>query len=314
MHIIFRILITIFLLFAISQMVDFTVFGEVLRGFPTWAAATVVVGYSIGQVVGGMKWRILAHPAGVNFSRFRAISAYFVGMFFNLFGLGMVGGDLVRGVLVSGEGVSRTLGLSTVIADRIHGLVVLAFIGGLSAAVFRPEFLDSELIEILVFIGLGSTIAWIFMPWLTKRIFSSSSRLGQRLSSLARVFTLDSYSLSVATIYSTFLHLLQIGLHWVVISALGISIPFHYLLATVPFVNIIGSLPISWNGLGVREACYIFFFSSQRHFMSEEQAVAVGLVWLFGMTISAMFGGAFIAFSKDMSFARLTKRRYPIES
>lgn len=312
MHIIFRILVTTILLFAISQTVDFTVFVDVLRGFPAWAAIVLVLGYCVGQVVGGLKWRVLARPAGVTFSRFRAISAYFIGMFFNLFGLGMVGGDLVRGVLVSGGGVSRTLGLSTVVADRIHGLVVLAFIGGLSAAVFRPDFLDSELIAILVLIGLGSTIVWVFMPWLTTKIFSNSSRLGQKLSTLARVFTLDSRSLAVATIYSAFLHLLQIGLHWLVIAAFGISIPFQYLLVTVPFVNIIGSLPISWNGLGVREACYIFFFSSQQHFMSEEQAVAVGLVWLFGMTISALFGGAFMTLSKDVSFSKVSQR-HPIE-
>ena len=70
---------------------------------------------------------------------------------------------------------------------------------------------------------------------------------------------------------------------------LGVSIPWSVLLVVVPFVNIVSSLPISWMGLGVRENAYIFFLTPL--FLSSEQAIAFGALWLLAVTVTSGIGG-----------------------
>jgi len=56
----------------------------------------------------------------------------------------------------------------------------------------------------------------------------------------------------------------------------GIDVPWQTLLITIPVVNILSTLPINWNGLGVRENGYVFFLT--RLILSHEQAIAFGHV------------------------------------
>ena len=82
----------------------------------------------------------------------------------------------------------------------------------------------------------------------------------------------------------------------------GSHIPWHVLLVTIPVVNILSTLPISWNGLGMRENGYVFFLAPL--ILSREEAVAFGAMWLFAMTVSSAIGGLVAVFSKDVDWKR----------
>lgn len=300
-----KLLITATLVTVIAQSVDLKASFQSLLQVPAGSILLVVMGYLLGQVISAIKWRMLAQAGGIITSTMESLKAYFIGMFMNCFGLGMVGGDVIRGMLISGKDGSRTLGVTSVVADRAHGLAVLAGVGGLSALIFRPDFLDSYLIAMLIFIGLGVGTGWILAPLLVSRIFSVESKLGKKLVQLTGMLSRDSRVLFRVSVLSLLFHLLQISLHWFMADALGASIPFLYILTTVPFINILGSLPISWNGVGVREAGYIFFFTQQHPFLSQEQAVAMGALWLLAITISSAVGGTVALLSKDLNISLL---------
>jgi hypothetical protein len=80
---------------------------------------------------------------------------------------------------------------------------------------------------------------------------------------------------------------------------LGIEVSMTTLMTIVPFVNIVSSLPISWQGLGVRENAYRFFFVPA--ICSTEQAVAFGALWLLAVTTSALIGGVIGVISGALS-------------
>jgi len=300
-----KLLITATLVTVIAQSVDLKASFQSLLQIPAGSILLVVMGYLLGQVISAIKWRMLAQAGGIITSTMESLKAYFIGMFMNCFGLGMVGGDVIRGMLISGKDGSRTLGVTSVVADRAHGLAVLAGVGGLSALIFRPDFLDSYLIAMLIFIGLGVGTGWILAPLLVSRFFSVESKLGKKLVQLTGMLSRDSRVLFRVSVLSLLFHLLQISLHWFMADALGASIPFLYILTTVPFINILGSLPVSWNGVGVREAGYIFFFTQQHPFLSQEQAVAMGALWLLAITISSAVGGSIALLSKDLNLSLL---------
>ncbi|MCB0320679.1 MAG: flippase-like domain-containing protein, partial [Bdellovibrionales bacterium] len=282
--------------------VDLRFFVKTLLEIPPEISLLVVIGYIAGQVISAFKWRLLAVAGGISVTFREALKAYFIGMFVNCFGLGMVGGDVVRGVLVSGDSHSRTLGVTSVIADRLHGLAVLAGMGALSAVIFRPDFLDLSMILLLSGIGISVAVGWIFAPQVAELLLPRESQFGAKLVKSTMMLTRDSRVLISTTLVSIAFHLCQIGLHWIMAMSFGVSIPIVYLIVTVPFINILSSLPISWNGVGVREAGYLFFFSQQHPFLTQEQAVAMGVIWLIGVTVASSIGGIVAFLSKDFSF------------
>jgi uncharacterized membrane protein YbhN (UPF0104 family) len=71
--------------------------------------------------------------------------------------------------------------------------------------------------------------------------------------------------------------------------ALGVTVPWPTLLVSIPFVNVLSNLPISWQGLGVRENGYAFFLVPNS--LDYEQALAMGVIWLFAVTSSGAIGG-----------------------
>ena len=81
---------------------------------------------------------------------------------------------------------------------------------------------------------------------------------------------------------------------------MGITISFTTLLLVIPFVNIVCSLPISWNGLGVREKAYTYFLTTAPAIVTYEQAVAFGAIWLLAVTVSSAIGGIVAMMSEDM--------------
>jgi uncharacterized membrane protein YbhN (UPF0104 family) len=121
------------------------------------------------------------------------------------------------------------------------------------------------------------------------KIIPSNSRLYYQALQVSNAFPKDKSTLFLITIISAAFHLWQIYMHWIIGLSLGLNLDLIILLSTIPFVNILSSLPISWNGLGVREAGYIFFLSPV--YISESQALAMGTLWIVATTFASIVGG-----------------------
>ena len=61
--------------------------------------------------------------------------------------------------------------------------------------------------------------------------------------------------------------LFQVGMAWIndlLFLSFGIDVPWLELLVIITLISVITMLPVSLNGLGVREAGYVFFFKELR--------------------------------------------------
>lgn len=300
--IIIKLLITAVIIGVIIRTADMPELLAAFRSVPITIVVSLVVLYFICQSISTIKWRIFVRAGGIDVSIADTFKAYFIGMFVNCFGLGMVGGDVVRGVMVVPAGASRSVGITSAFVDRVHGLAVLATIGALSAVIFRPKFLDYDLIILLAAICGVSLAGWIFAPWFIRQFFKGETTFSKKLNECSALLSRDPKVLLYSTLLSFLFHVLQISLHAFIAYGLSVDIPFYYLLATVPFINILSSLPVSWNGVGVREAGYIFFFVQAHAYMTQEQAIVMGALWLLAVTVSSGIGGIFAFLSKDFSF------------
>jgi glycosyltransferase 2 family protein len=190
--------------------------------------------------------------------------------------------------------------LASVFADRVHGITVLAAIGVVSMVFSDRQHIGSEYLMLLPVCIIAVVIAWYFGPGIALAVLPKGGALHKNMEQIAQVFPRDPTTISYISLISLVFHLLQIGLHQVMAAGFGIQIPWPVLLVTIPVINILSSLPISWNGLGVRENGYLFFLAPL--FLSREHAIAFGVMWLLAMAISSVIGGLVLVFSKDLDW------------
>jgi glycosyltransferase 2 family protein len=304
-----KLIISALMLFLVFRAADLEKLKSTLLAIPPWITLTVIIGYLIGQILSSLKWWIIAKHSGIDASYTKALQAYFIGMFVNCFGLGIVGGDVARGILLSQGKPQKTPAIASVVADRLHGLVVLTLIAACSWLFIGNFHLSEQLILIICTTTFCILLAWFLGPSILLRIINKESKFRRKAEQLSQVFPKSPKILLTITVLSFFFHFLQISLHYVMGLGVGLDISWQILLTTIPIVNILSSLPISWQGLGVREKSYVYFLAPA--ILQEEQALVFGAMWLLAVTFASAIGGIVAVLSKD--YSELLKKTTPKE-
>jgi glycosyltransferase 2 family protein len=298
MKLLIKIFISLAMLILALRLVDINELKQSVLSIPLPSLGVVVVIFFFGQLLSSYKWWLLARSGSIEVPWLLAVRAYFLGMAVNCFGLGTVGGDLARALVLGSKSKQNPTALASVFADRVHGITVLAAIGIVSMVFSGRQHIGSEYLVLLPVCIIAVVMAWYFGPSIALAVLPKGGALHRNMEQIAQVFPRDPATISYISLISLVFHLLQIGLHQVMAAGFGIQIPWPVLLVTIPVINILSSLPISWNGLGVRENGYVFFLAPL--LLSREHAIAFGVMWLLATAISSAIGGLVLVFSKDL--------------
>jgi uncharacterized membrane protein YbhN (UPF0104 family) len=304
---IIKAVITVVMVAVVAFSISFEKLFATLSQISPITAGLVIFGYTLGQLMSSVKWWTIARSGGIHVPYATALKAYFIGMFVNCFGsgLGTVGGDVARGILISNGLPKKTEGIAAVVADRIHGLTVLSLIALVTSQLFQSNRVPGYLLVSLLALIAGFIAAWVLGPAILRRL-PNSITFAPKMRQVAEIFPRDLRVLSVITAISVIFHCTQILLHAVMADAVGADIPMATLFVVIPLVNIASSLPISWNGLGVRENSYIYFLTAAPALVSAEQAAAFGALWLLAVTVTSAIGGIVALVTGDLRLLKPT--------
>ena len=229
---------------------------------------------------------------------------YYIGLFFNNFMLGSVGGDVVR-IFYLGKKTGVATATTSVLFERItagFALVGIVLISALFMDQSRP-YLISLLILIIIAVVLYIIIK-LFMKkvTVTERDSSSQSKLsilmvkGKQaiigIGDTAKNYRNEGWQWWGMIFLLSFLF--QVGMAWIndlLFRSFGIEVSFLHLLVIITLISVITMIPVSLNGLGVREASYVLFFQSIG--VPEGIALSVSLLFFILVTISSLIGGLF---------------------
>jgi glycosyltransferase 2 family protein len=286
--------------------------AKAIRSVPpaVWPAA--LIGYMLLHLIGVTKWRMLANTAGAGLSFRTAVRAYYMGLFGNTFLPSIVGGDVVRaGVAMRAARSKSGLVLGSLI-DRLLDIIGLAAVAGVGA-LLSPRALDGQsrrifltLGAVLALAGIGGLVALALIPirkfpWKVRRQFVQIRRAVratiQRPQALIGAFLLGMLLQSLLTL-----------LNWWLGRVIGIDIPIYVWLFVWPLAKIAGLLPLTQNGIGVREAAQAVLFAPFG--VSAAKAVATGLVFEVVIISGGLLGGA-IAFLLSDRGAEREALRHP---
>ena len=105
-----------------------------------WALLAVLL-YFIAQTLLACRWVLLLRVQGVFISQFQAIRLTYMGLFYNNFMPGAVGGDLLKGWYIThhSEKHRRVEAAVTVFVDRIVGLIGMILVASVASLFVGSE-------------------------------------------------------------------------------------------------------------------------------------------------------------------------------
>jgi len=132
---------------------DLALLGDLKVSWPLMLGAISLT--VVGSFLSFVRWYWLVIAQGLPFRLSDAFRLGLVGAFFNFVVPGAVGGDLVKAALIAREQEKRVLAVSTIVVDRVVGLLGLLVLTGMVAIVMwdlsiwpEPPPLSSYLIAI----------------------------------------------------------------------------------------------------------------------------------------------------------------------
>jgi glycosyltransferase 2 family protein len=260
--------------------------------------------YLVAQGVSAVRWTALARPLGIKTPFKDLVQYYLIGMFFNLFAPSTVGGDVTRVYYLvkdedahaKGRPVTTVHAAISVLMDRGIGMVVLVWIGALALLLF-PHYAVPHTIRSVTFVlALGLLAGVLLAPVLKRFLPEDGPQLAVKLRLALRGYRLHWRALLAATLLSLIVHLIQAWMHTVMARALGLDLPFSFCLIIYPLVGTFSAIPISLNGLGLREGGYIFLLAVVG--VGTEPAIAFGILLFLIVALDSLLGGLLFLFQQ----------------
>lgn len=245
-----------------------------------------------------LRWRWLLEAAGIQYARGPAWRTFLASAYVGTITPGRVGDALRAQYLRDERGVGHAEGMGSVVMDRLLDLYVLgAFVG---VAMVRFGAAMNDTIRIATFAALGGILiapAILGVPGVAEAVFGRLFRAFLPASGPAAFERfLQSFRqtlrprVMVATLVLTVLAFGVTYLQAYLLSeAIGLSLPLSDVIGLLAIASLLGLLPISVSGVGVRELFFAAAFPLLGH--TPDEGVGFGLL-VFGALylVAALLG------------------------
>ena len=262
------------------------------REQPTYFAAAVGV-YLSTLVLSAYRWRLLAAILRLEAPFTDFLAFRFIATFANTLIPGVAGGDALRAIYLGRR--TRRLGeaVASVLADRVVGLIGLFWLAASAAILLRERGLPSVLTTPPILTGFVTLALFIVSPLIIRFVQMMPSRLS-RYGGFVVTYLEHRSALLAALALSVIVQSVLVVCQYLLALGIGIDAPLTLFLLFVPIAGVFASLPLTINGLGVREGAYLVLFGIAG--VDRTNAIALGLLWFACTTIGALPGAlAFVA-------------------
>ncbi|TVZ17238.1 lysylphosphatidylglycerol synthase transmembrane domain-containing protein [Maribacter sp. MAR_2009_72] len=220
------------------------------------------------KIIAAFRLNLYFHQLNVPLTQQSNLKLYVLGMFYNLFLPGGIGGDAYKGyVLKKNFEVSTKKIISVLILDRLGGLLLLfIFACGLLAVSEIEKLVNYRWIFILA-IPLSIAVYWL----LNKKFFDYVIPIFWK-----------------TTLLSGLVQLAQLICLWCILMALNITL--HQISYLIIFLisSIVAVLPLTLGGIGSREVT--FFYGAQFLGLDENISVSISVLFFLITAIISLCG------------------------
>lgn len=258
--------------------------------------------------IAAYRWQCLLRIHRIKLGMAKLIRLTFIGYFFNNFLPTTVGGDLVKGYLVGKETEKSAESYVSVLMDRLMGITGL-FVMAFAVICFLPFLQGNWTIMYAIWGGfiicgiliVFSTISgkhWLGKPVFLKRLFQKL-KIDDKIKKAGDAFSAHKRYKNVlikTVLLSLVIQVCFIAVNYFVVKGLPMhgSVPLIYFFIYTPTIALISSLPITINGIGIRENLYVGFFGG---LVGVQIAGSFSIILLLFLWAAGIAGGICYLFS-----------------
>ena len=249
------------------------------------------------------RWKYVISIQNRKISFISCTREYLIGAFFNNFMPGSIGGDLVRIVGASKEIGSKEIAFSSVLVERVIGLISMVAIGLCGFIYLNMDsgagYVGLSLIILLMlFLGLSAVIFPVPNGILCDIV---SSTLPEKISGVIISYLKDLAGYSSSPFKLIVVFLISFGFKafdgffvYFTFKSLGIGLGYIHALTLFSIINVIKMLPISFNGLGLSAVSWVLLM---RIFgIDENLAASVDFLTITMSLIISIIGGVLYSY------------------
>jgi len=301
-----KLLVSALLLTWMFRTTDLAALEDRVRSGDLVLLSAAVGLYFVLLILSTWRWRILLEALGYPAPLRQLSSSYLVALFFNNFLPSNVGGDFVRIRDSSRLTGSTTTSLAVVAIDRIVGLAALWTLAAV-AFMLAPPNLRALAGASTVIPGLGLVFAILafvfFRAGIARKLFDvlglgNHAWAKERFEVVQRA--VHAYRERTTAVWLAFggsllLQTSVVFYFWAVSLALRIPLPLPAVFLMVPLCTLVQTIPVSFNGWGLREGVYVLYFHQLG--LPRDSALAASLVSA-GLTVVLSLSGAVVWLSR----------------
>ena len=231
--------------------------------------------FILSKFIGAIRLNLYFHRLNIMLTNASNFKLYLLGMFYNLFLPGGIGGDAYKGyILKKTFDVKTKRMVSVLVLDRLGGLLLLFIYACGLLAFHTAEILDGYRWIFLSAIPISVIVFWL----LNKRFFNYVLPIFWKTTAL-----------------SALVQLAQLICIWFILLALNIEMNQISYLIIFLISSIVAVVPLTLGGIGSREVT--FFYGAK--LLGLDQNISVGVsVLFFLITAIVSFIGVWYHFKK----------------
>ena len=260
--------ISALLIYFIFSKINFNDVVAVLKGAKTGYLVLALLLFTLSKVLNSHRLNLFFHAIDVRLTQGSNLKLYLLGMFYNLFLPGGIGGDAYKGYVIKKQFEVPTKRVVWVlILDRLNGmLLIFVFACILSFWIpyawllrFNWLFLSAIPMSILVF--------W----WMHQKSFPYAKKVFWK-----------------ATIYSAFLQAMQLTAIICILRAMEVEAQVLPYLFVFLISSIVSVIPLTLGGIGSREVT--FLYGSEWLGLKPDTAIAASFVFFLLTALVSLLG------------------------
>lgn len=223
---------------------------------PFWITMAILL-FGVSKWISAIRLQVYFKNINVDIPHITNIKLYWLGMFYNLFLPGGIGGDAYKVIVLHKSKGYAAKSLSfAVLLDRVSGVAALGILATLCLCILFP----TQIIGYLAI--LISSVSLLLFYQLVKKYFT------------------DFLSGFYPTLWLGILvQLLQIGCVWCIMQALNIEQNHTEFILLFLVSSVIAILPFTIGGLGAREV--VFLWGSKYFLLPNEISISISLLFYF---------------------------------
>lgn len=263
-----KILVSVALIYFIFTKLDIAEVTAVLKKAQPLYLLLAVLFFILSKVFASFRLNVYFHLLGVPLTQKSNLKLYWLGMFYNLFLPGGIGGDAYKGYVIHKKFsiVTKRL-VSVLVLDRLSGLLLIFLFSCLFAILLNTSFLTDYRIVIAILAVVSILIFWLLnkrlLPYLLPAFWKSFgySFLVQGVQILSVIFILKALSINLHTTAYLFIFMVS---------------------------SIISVLPFTIGGIGSLELG--FYYGANMLELNENTAVGISILFFLIKAVVSLLG------------------------